>query len=273
MCLVYGLTVDELSSSGVFSKGYTSYLVDVHTSVRVCRHPTDPSSEEKHSGDGGGNPATQFIQRKRYTDFCTFHAQLERRFPLSILPPLPPKSPAAAVAEKRQGESIPEMRQRLLRLWLQHVLLHTSYLSFPPTREFVTGISAGTASNSKDTLAGWDVDGVGGTTSSKPKGAPPDASIHTPSAASKQESTFSDEYEDSDLNIMYEGFLEADGVVRSSRAKLSSEPHADMLSEAIKYKCQQDRHSVARCGFMDVCCTLHILQSTISLTFFSWQRL
>lgn len=223
------VTIDERSGSGVFSKGYTSYLVN----VRMFPMGGIPSSRESME-----SVIIQCMERKRYSDFVTFHAELEKRFPLSILPPLPPKSPGAAVAEKRKGESIPEIRQRALRLWLQHVLLHGSFHRYHATREFVTGVSTAKAKGNRESLGGWEVDGDfrssgSGSGSGGAKREVGDGGGNT------------DASEDSDL--LYEGFLESDSLKNSrSSSTAAYEARRDALSEAVKYKCQQDKHSVAR---------------------------
>jgi hypothetical protein len=243
MTSLVNVSIDELSGSGVFSKGYTSYLISVQavprplTSPRLSVKPSRASgfTESAEAAATAATIALQFSQRRRYSDFVSFHAKLEERFPLCIIPPLPPKSPGATVAEKRSGESIPELRQRALRLWLQHVLLHGTLHQFPPTREFVTGIPISKAKSSREELGGWEVEGE-------------DLGAGVSAAHKKSDiaSCMSDEYEDGEI---YDVFLESEGGMRNSRTGSMAggfDMRKDTVSEAAKYKCQQDRHSIAR---------------------------
>lgn len=243
MVSLVNVSVDEQTGSGVFSKGYISYLITVHalprpqTSPRLSLKPSRTGSSTSNEGadpEAAAAIALQFSQRRRYSDFVTFHAELEKRFPLCIVPPLPPKSPGATVAEKRTGETIPEMRQRALRLWLQHILLHGTFYKFPATREFVTGIPTAKAKSSREELGGWEVDGEepsGWTSTSSKKG-------------SESVECMSDEYEEGEV---YDSFLESEGVTRGRSASTGGNTETRYtVSEAMKYKCQQDRHSVTR---------------------------
>jgi hypothetical protein len=211
------LTIDQRQSSGLFGKEYTVY--NINTVVKV-----GPLLQNKRDSESQMDQLVTFVQCRRYSDFVTLHANLQKKFPRNIIPPLPPKvttTPPSSSSSRPQPSSSSgtsggekaqlESRRRCLSLWLQYVLLNGTFQSCDLVKEFVA--SGGPSSGL------WETSGPS-----------PDT-------------------------ILPGDFIDEDEVVSnrhssvdSSKSGIPPPPSStiDVINEAAYYKCTQETHTVLR---------------------------
>jgi hypothetical protein len=214
------LTIDQRQSSGLFGKEYTVYHISTIMKVGLLLHNRRESESSPHL-----EQLLSFVQCRRYSDFVTLHANLQKKFPRNIIPPLPPKvstTPPSSGSKHQPSSSsgggnekaLLESRRRWLSLWLQYILLNGAFQRCDLVKEFV---APGDPVASRPPGLVWET------------GPSPDT-------------------------LLPGDFVDDDEVVSNRHSSVDSKSGiapppsstVDVINEAAYYKCTQETHTVLR---------------------------